>query len=416
MFADPRAPATLYGDAGRIRQVLTNLVGNALKFTHTGSVTLSADVTAATKEWCEVRFSVADTGIGIANENLARIFQPFAQADASTTRVYGGSGLGLSICQQLVELMGGELHADSVPGRGSTFSFVLRLRAGEASVPIERNDLRALVVEPAGEVISELTRYVRAWGLDVQVVASAVATLASFAAAEDEGRRFDIAIVDADNPGTDALSLGAALAAYAPFATARRILVATSDEAERRTEAMAAGFSAYLVRPVRQSQLFDCVMNVAPVPASPRVEVQYEQTGLRILLAEDNVINQRVALQQLHKLGFAATVVATGRAALAAVIAEQYDVVLMDCFMPEMDGYAATSAIRRHQSRTGEHTPIIAMTANAQSDDRDTCIAAGMDDYLPKPVTLASLRDALARHCHPGDEPAREVHALPISS
>jgi two-component system sensor histidine kinase/response regulator len=404
VFVDPRAPESLYGDAGRVRQVLTNLVGNAIKFTPTGSVTLSADVTSATKEWCEVRFSVADTGIGIADEGLARIFQPFAQADASTTRIYGGSGLGLSICQQLVELMGGQLRADSVPDRGSTFSFLLRLRAGEASIPIERNELRALVVEPSSEQSSELTRYVRAWGLDVQVVASAGAALAAFAAANDEQRPFDVAIIDADNPAINVLALGSALAAHAPFATARRILVASNDEVERRTEAVAVGFSAYLVRPLRQSQLFDCVMNTAPVPASPRVEIQYEQTGLRILLAEDNMVNQRVALQQLHKLGYSATVVGTGRAALAAVIAERYDVVLMDCHMPEMDGYAATSAIRRHQARTGEHTPIIAMTANAQSGDHDTCIAAGMDDYLPKPVTLASLRDALARCCRPGNE------------
>jgi PAS domain S-box-containing protein len=187
MFVDPLAPATLYGDAGRIRQVLTNLVGNGIKFTPTGSVTLSADVTSATKEWCEVRFSVADTGIGIATESLARIFQPFTQADASTTRIYAGSGLGLSICQQLVELMGGELRVDSVPDRGSTFSFVLRLRTGESSVPIQRSDLRALVVERAGGTTSEITRYVRAWGLDVHVVASAGAALASFAAADDEG-------------------------------------------------------------------------------------------------------------------------------------------------------------------------------------------------------------------------------------
>jgi CheY-like chemotaxis protein len=410
VFIDPRAPATLYGDAGRIRQVLTNLVGNAIKFTPTGSVTLSADVISATNEWCEVRFSVADTGIGIAKEGLERIFQPFAQADASTTRMYGGSGLGLSICQQLVGLMGGELRADSVPDRGSTFSFVLRLRAGEASPPIERSDMRALVIEPPSERTSELTRYVRAWGLDVQVVASAGEALAAFAAADDEGRIFDVAIIDADNSAINVLSLGAALGAYARFATARRILVATSDEVARRTEAVAVGFSAYLVRPLRQSQLFDCVMNVAPVLASPPVQIQNERTGLRILLAEDNVINQRVALQQLHLLGYEATVVETGRAALAAVIAERYDIVLMDCHMPEMDGYAATAAIRRHQARTSEHTPIIAMTANAQAEDRDACIAAGMDDYLPKPVTLASLGDKLALHCKIGDNGAH-AHA-----
>jgi CheY-like chemotaxis protein len=266
-----------------------------------------------------------------------------------------------------------------------------------------------LIVEPASETASELTRYARAWFLDVQVVATASEALAAFAAADAAGRSFDVAIMDAENAGINVLSLGSALAAHAPFATARRILVASNDEAGRRAEAIAVGFSAHLVRPLRQSQLFDCLVNVAPVLASSRVEIQNEPSGQRILLAEDNVINQRVALQQLHKLGYEATVVGTGRAALAAVIAERYDVVLMDCHMPEMDGYAATSAIRRHQARTGEHTTIIAMTANAQSEDRDVCIAAGMDDYLAKPVVFASLRDALALWCHPGDEVARRL-------
>jgi PAS domain S-box-containing protein len=407
VFIDPRAPVTLYGDAGRIRQVLTNLVGNAIKFTPAGSVSLSADMTSETNEWCEVRFSVADTGIGIADEGLARIFQPFAQADASTTRIYGGTGLGLSICKQLVELMGGALSAVSKPGCGSTFSFVLRLRAGAANVPIERRDLRALVVER--DPTSELTRYVQAWGLGVDVVASNDAALAAFAAADREQRPFDVAIIDGDSAEIDALSLCSALAESAPFATARRILVSSSDAIERRTAAAAVGFGAYLVRPVPQSQLFDCVMNVVPVtPVTPvaQLRLECEQSGLRILLAEDNPINQRVALQQLRKLGYSATVVGTGRAALAAVIAEGYDVVLMDCHMPEMDGYTATRTIRRHQARTSEHTPIIAMTANAQSGDREMCIAAGMDDYLSKPVTLAPLRAVLERWCPAGHQPA----------
>jgi PAS domain S-box-containing protein len=409
VFADPRAPATLYGDAGRIRQVLTNLVGNAIKFTHAGSVALYAEVSAATKDWCEVRFSIADTGIGIAKEQLERIFEPFAQADASTTRLYGGSGLGLSICHQLVELMGGQLRADSVPGRGSTFSFGLRLRAGESSAAIERHDLRALVVQPPGETACELTRYLSAWGLDVHVVGSRPAVLAAFARAAADGRPFDVAILDAELLGSDAFALSASLAADPRYATARRILIAGHDADGRGAEAVAAGFGAYLVRPLRQSTLFDCILNVAPVPASPRIQAQAERSGLRILLAEDNMINQRVALQQLYKLGHEATVVDTGRAALAAVIAEHYDVILMDCFMPEMDGYAATSAIRRHQSRTGEHTPIVAMTANAQAEDRDTCIAAGMDDYIAKPVTLDALRAVLDGYRR------REPHAAPES-
>jgi CheY-like chemotaxis protein len=349
---------------------------------------------------------VADTGIGIAPENLARIFQPFAQADASTTRVYGGSGLGLSICQQLVELMGGDLRVVSAPERGSTFSFVLRLRAGQANVPIEPSGRRALVVDASGETASDLTRYLRAWGIDVFVVASAPAAIAACTEAGAEQHRFDVAIFDADWLGKTACSLGAALTAEPRSANIRLILVASSDVVVSRAEAMAAGFDAYFVRPLRQSQIFDCIMHVSPVPASPRIEPKSEQTGHRILLAEDNLVNQRVALKQLYKLGYEATVVGTGRAALAAVIGGRFDLVLMDCFMPEMDGYAATGAIRRHQARTGEQTPIIAMTANAQADDRSACIAAGMDDYLAKPVTLDALRATLERYIAPSRETA----------
>ena len=215
-------------------------------------------------------------------------------------------------------------------------------------------------------------------------------------------------IVDEGLLGSAAYALGRALGVQS--ANTRRILVAPADEPGRRTAAVAAGFTAYLGRPLRQSQIFDCIMNVSPVPACAPAATQTERTGRSILLAEDNMINQRVALQQLYKLGYDGTVVGTGRAALAAVIGKRFDIVLMDCFMPEMDGYAATIAIRRHQARTGEHTPIIAMTANAQSDDRDICIAAGMDDYLSKPVTIASLRDALARYSGQRDSaPSRDL-------
>lgn len=405
VFIDPRAPATMHGDEGRIRQILTNLVGNAIKFTTAGSITLSADVLGATAQWCEVSFSVTDTGIGIATDYLARIFQPFSQADASTTRVYGGSGLGLSICRQLVELMGGTLVAESVPGCGSRFSFVLRMPAGAPKAVVEPRRARALVVGHAldafAQPASELTRYLRAWGIEPQIVASAADALTAPPPNADSPSEFDLMIVDADALGATLCPTGAALPERPGPGTVRRILVGSCDHPHYRSAAVTAGFDAYLMPPLRQAQTFDCIMNIAPVPVLSFVTPQAERSGRRVLLAEDNVINQAVASRQLHKLGYEVTVVDTGRAAVAAVVAQQYDVVLMDCFMPEMDGYAATGAIRRHQSPSGEHTPIIAMTANSQSGDRDRCLAAGMDDYLSKPVTLASLRDALERHCNP---------------
>jgi two-component system sensor histidine kinase/response regulator len=414
VYVDPRAPATLFGDAGRIRQVLTNLVGNAVKFTHAGSVTLSAEIVGATKDWCEVRFRVADTGIGISAEQLAHIFEPFAQADTSTTRLYGGSGLGLSICQQLVELMGGKLRADSIQASGSTFSFSLRLRAGAASAPVARRELNVLIVEGASTTASELTRYLRAWGICPTIANSREAALTACASAHGAGLAFDLAIVDADGLNGDAFAIGESLATQARSAPIRRMGVASRDVGAGRNGTPLAGFDVFLLRPLRQSQLFDCLMNVTPGAPATRAETPSESSGRRILLAEDNAVNQRVALKQLDKLGYDVTVVETGRAALGAVINERYDAVLMDCFMPEMDGYAATAAIRRHQSHTGEHTPIIAMTANAQAGDREMCIAAGMDDYLAKPVVLAALRDVLERYCHPDDR-ARAQRSTPLT-
>jgi signal transduction histidine kinase/DNA-binding response OmpR family regulator len=392
VFVDPRIPATVFGDAGRIRQVLTNLVGNALKFTHAGSVSLSAEALTVREDDCDVLFRVTDTGIGIAKEHLAHIFAPFAQADASTTRLYGGSGLGLSICRQLVDLMGGALELESAPNRGSTFSFLLRLGVRDVASAVNRGDIRALVVDPAGRASSDLLRYLRAWGVDVRIVASVPAAHAALLAATQERRRFEVAFFD----GAPFVRPASALA---KVANARLVLVDSRDDAECRREALAAGFSTYLARPLRQALLFDSVTNVTPLLVAEPIEPAIQSSALHILLAEDNAINQRLALKQLQKLGyFATTVVATGHAALAAVMERPFDIVLMDCSMPEMDGYAATAAIRRHEAGTGRHTPIIAMTANAQSDDRSRCITSGMDDYLSKPVTLDTLREALERH------------------
>ncbi|MBD5657160.1 MAG: MASE4 domain-containing protein, partial [Candidatus Eremiobacteraeota bacterium] len=348
VFVDPHAPETLYGDAGRLRQVLTNLVGNALKFTHEGTVSLAADVLATEDDWCDLHFSVKDTGIGIATEQIANIFEPFAQADASTTRLYGGSGLGLSISHQLIAMMGGELMAESKQNSGSTFSFTLRLRAGKGTAAKRHDGLRALVFESAGARESECLRYLRAWGVDVRVVPPE-AVAASFDVLEE---RYDVVLLDAASLETGVPEIATVLASRPDVASARRIFVTSRNDAESRRLADMAGFTT-LVRPLRQSQLFDCLANATSPAAPVHAQIRSEDSELQILVAEDNAINQRLARQQLRKLGYQVTVVSTGRDAVTAALAKPYHLILMDCFMPEMDGYAATIAIRRHQALTG---------------------------------------------------------------
>ena len=408
---EPDVPAVLRGDPGRLRQVLTNLVGNAIKFTRQGEVFLHVALAGNDDGTARVRFSVRDTGPGITSEAQARLFQPFSQADSSTTRRYGGTGLGLVISKRLVEMMGGDIGVDSAPGVGSTFWFTVRLpavaAAGESGYAAELHGLRVLAVDdhPTNRLVLE--QQMAHWGMACASAADGSAALAALRAAAAGGAPYALAILDMRMPDMDGLTLARAIKADPTLASVRLVLL-SSQGPRQQADAVQAGFATVLTKPVRQSQLYDALLDVmqaaalatpAPREPSPTViapnHVSLPSRG-RVLVAEDNPINKKVAMLMLARLGYRADGVADGVEAVEAVARVPYDVVLMDCQMPEMDGYGATAAIRRLEGLR-RHVPIIAMTANAMEGDRERCLAAGMDDYVAKPVKEDELAAALGR-------------------
>ena len=415
-FIDPRIPHFLRADPVRIRQILVNLIGNAVKFTSTGGILVEVTLSDADEETATVRFTVADTGIGIEPAAVALLFEPFAQADSSTTRKYGGTGLGLSISRRLVELMGGELAVESTLGEGATFGFTARFARSSKVVASDKyllsGEYRALIVEddPAARAIFH--RYLTSWGIAVTAVANGAEALACL---HERALRepFDIAILDYMMPHIDGLDLGRQIKADPRFANVRMILVTAYDSRGRGKSAIAAGFSSYLMKPVHQSQLFNAIAeavhegsvpvarsapeHVEPPPAESTEAVAEPATGKRVLVVEDNVVNQRLAMQQLKKLGYVPVSAGNGAIALAFLENNSYDLILMDCQMPIMDGFSATHEIRNLEATRGTHVPIIAMTANALAEDRVNCLAAGMDDYLAKPIAIEGLRAMLDR-------------------
>ena len=431
-------PAGLRGDPGRVRQILTNLVGNAVKFTERGEVLVSATMDDETDHDAVIRLAVTDTGIGLTEEQRARLFQPFTQADGSTTRKYGGTGLGLAICKQLAERMDGRIGVWSTPGQGSTFWFTAQLgkAPAPAAVPSQPHDLRGrriLIVDDNATSRTMLQHQTTAWAMQCTSAEDAPSAIEMLRAAALRGKPYDLAIVDLIMPGMDGVRLSAAIKADPSIAATRLILLTSFGQRGHAAEAQRAGFAAYLTKPVRQAQLFEClttvlgaagvgaqfiapnsamtteagVMNHAPTP-NPLVTrhtlaERQHQARVRILVVEDNATNQMVAVRMLEKLGYRADVATNGKEAVVAVSQIPYDLVLMDCQMPEMDGFDATAAIREMECR-GEaclaptkHIPIIAMTANAMQGDRERCLAAGMDDYVAKPVKSDDLAAALAR-------------------
>lgn len=415
-YVEPAMPAILSGDTHRLRQVLLNLIGNALKFTEHGEVIVRATVVERTEREAVVRFAISDTGIGLSEVARRRLFQPFTQADGSTTRRYGGTGLGLSICRRLVDLMGGEIGVDSVEGSGSTFWFSvpLALNAGTPARPLPPVELpgsRVLVVDDslAGQQIVQ--QYLESWGMSVDVAVNGRDALALMRQRAAEGATHQVVISDLVMPEMDGAALLKEIRADQSLVRARVVLLTAHDEQGLHQRAQEAGFAAFLTRPVKQSLLFDTIMSVvrgatiAPAGAAQAASVASgagtpldEPRELRrVLLAEDNAVNQQVVLMQLERLGYSADLVSNGREAVAAVAQRAYASVLMDCQMPEMDGFDATAAIRAAEAATGAHIPIIALTANAMQGDRERCLAAGMDDYLSKPLRPERLAQVLAR-------------------
>ena len=405
----PHVPAGVVGDPGRLRQVLTNLAGNAVKFTEAGEVVIAVRVLADGGPRRLVRFTVRDTGIGIAADRQAAIFDSFTQADGSTTRKHGGTGLGLTISRQLVALMGGEIHLESTPGVGSRFWFDLAFTpAAPASAlppaPVERlRGLRVLVVDDNATNRMIVRETLRAWGCQPAEAASGAEALAVLAAAPVP---FALVILDMQMPGMDGGETAARIRADTRFAALPLVLLSSSAGLR---DAGATPFAAALAKPVRQATLLRTLRAIVggqreEAPRRPAA-VEPPAERLRVLLAEDNAVNRTLALRMLAKLGCDAEAVETGGAAVAAAARQVYDVILMDVQMPEMDGLEATAEIRR-RANGGPRTPIVAMTAHAMEGDRERCLAAGMDDYLSKPMSIAALAEALARWTARGPDQA----------
>ncbi|MCH8040403.1 MAG: response regulator [Nitrospinae bacterium] len=423
-------PCALRGDPGRVRQILTNLVSNAIKFTKQGEVVVHVTQAEEAGEEVVIRFDVTDTGIGLTPEARRHLFQAFSQADSSTSRKYGGTGLGLVISKRLTEMMGGKIGVNSEEGKGSQFWFTIRLatQPPDTHILIPREDLKGLRVCLVADNATNRTllqHYTTTWGMKSESAEDGPRALERMRAAAERGEAFDLAIMDRVMPGMDGLDLARVIKADPNLASARMVLLTSMARRGDAKDAQAVGFEAYLPKPVHQEQLYRCLTMVMG-----RGEHQGEEShqsskglitlhtleeletrkGIRLLLAEDNTVNQKVAVRMLEKLGYGVDVAANGQEAVEALARISYAGVLMDCQMPEMDGFEATREIRRREELevkrneketttlgTPHRIPIIAMTANAMKGDREKCLAVGMDDFVPKPVKLEDLKAVLER-------------------
>jgi two-component system, sensor histidine kinase and response regulator len=426
-------PAVVSGDPGRVRQVLTNLIGNAIKFTQSGEIVVrvtEADVVGADvspKGWCVrlecatrctanvVRFEVSDTGDGIEPNKLDLIFQPFVQADTSTSRKYGGTGLGLAISSQLVALMGGDCGVWSRPGVGSNFWFTIcvhadagQARDGLLSPDAGLTGVTALIVDDNAVQRSVLSEYLTDWGMVVSTAGSGPAALAAMQAAVTQGRPFAVAVLDRSMPGMDGVALKDAIL-LDPEITARLVLVTGLRQEHDLGSTTGSGVAATLSKPVHREDLRACLrvalgLQVADAVTSEVAQVPSSPGGPHegwLLLAEDNLINQKVAVAMLSSAGFRVDTVLNGAEAVKAAAANAYDAIVMDCQLPELNGYEATAAIRAREG-SDKHTPIIAMTAGARREDRERCLAEGMDGYLAKPFSKDALLALLDRFMEGG--------------
>lgn len=395
-------PDGLCGDPGRLRQIITNLLGNAIKFTEFGEVVLSVKVVEKLDEAVMLRVEITDTGIGISPEAQARLFQSFSQADGSTTRKYGGTGLGLAISKQLVEMMGGDIGIESEAGKGSTFWFTVHLgvQAGYSrSKPVSISELkgrRILIVDDNATNRKILVHQTGSWDMIPSVAGGGKEALEMLREAASKGTEFDLAVLDLMMPEMDGFELASAIKADSSISSTRLVMLTSFGSRGHKEIAQRSGIEAYFAKPVRQTQLLSTLLKVSGLAshgavssndAVKKVEAKStdEFVGGHILIAEDNIVNQKLARLQVEKLGYRVDVVANGLEAVEALSRIDYSVVLMDCQMPEMDGFEATAEIRKREGNT-RHTPIIAMTANAMQGERENCISAGMDDYITKPV------------------------------
>ena len=417
-FISEDIPNQLRGDANRLRQVLFNLIGNAIKFTERGEVSLRVTQTEEDENTHSLQFVVVDTGIGIDPRVQNQLFEPFRQADGSITRNFGGTGLGLAISKQIVHLMGGTIGVASTPGKGSKFWFTVPFAKCEgeaiAQLPSNQYDLtgvRALVVDDNATNREILNEYLTIWGMSVVEAEGGPQALSLLREGMRKGERYDLAILDMMMPGMSGIDLARLIKGDADLTDLPMIMLTSINWEGDRGEARKAGITTFLTKPTRASELYDELAKVLTKPReglAPEEERHAEHTATvsgkrrfchRILLAEDNFVNQEVAKEFLKELGCEIETVTTGKAALTALQRSTYDLVLMDCQMPEMDGLEATKLIREKERLAGEEkrTPIVALTANAFEKDREECLASGMDDYLSKPYRQEDLAAKLAR-------------------
>jgi signal transduction histidine kinase/DNA-binding response OmpR family regulator len=403
-YCSPELPPALRGDPARIRQVLFNLAGNAVKFTAEGEVVVRVWLAEREADRLVVRFEVSDTGIGVADEDATRIFETFSQADSSTTRRYGGTGLGLAISRQLVAAMGGEIGVESEPGAGSTFWFTVPLThahdPGVVTAPRSSatlSGLRVLVVDDNATNRTILHDQLAHWGVAVDVVDGALAGLGRLGAAATDGAPYDLAVLDLCMPDLDGLELARRISATPSIAGTRLVLMTSGPEISR-AEAASVDIATALTKPVLMSRLrstLEQVVAAAPVRTAHVPPATAGDTGRRVLVVDDNEVNQLVAAGILRHLGYTVEIAEDGAQGVAAAVDAPFHAILMDVQMPELDGYAATAEIRRREGPT-RHTPIIAMTATASDEERGRCLAAGMDDYLTKPMRRADVAAVLS--------------------
>jgi signal transduction histidine kinase/DNA-binding response OmpR family regulator len=408
----PDVPDSLVGDPGRLRQVVVNLIGNAIKFTEQGEVVVRVEKESQREGQADVRFSVSDTGIGIPADKQNALFQAFSQLDASTTRKYGGTGLGLAISSQLVQMMGGQLRVESELGSGSTFYFTARFGVSAEPVqrrmPAESARLRGLPVLAVDDNATNrriLQGMLGHWGMKPIVVSSGQEALATLQQAQQAGEPFPLVLLDNMMPEMDGFSLVEQIHQHPELAGAILMMISSAGRREDSRRCRELGVSDYMTKPIRRSELMDSILRALSLTESDAVvrrptsrpSPDRSTRGLRILLAEDNQVNQTLAVRLLGKRGHTVVVASDGHDALAALEQQSFDIVLMDVQMPELDGLEATAMIRAKEEVVGGHIPILAMTARAMKGDREECLEAGMDDYISKPLQPSELFDAVER-------------------
>ena len=409
-FVPPELPEFLIGDPMRLRQVLLNLVGNAIKFTDEGEVVVRVEGTESDSEGATLRFSVTDTGIGIPKDKQSIIFDPFAQADTSTTRRYGGTGLGLSISMRLIEMMGGKIWLESEPGKGSTFYFTARFgavaNAPERLAPANPEGLRGvrvLIVDDNATNRQFLEKTLEYWHMRPSAVDNAAAAIRELRTAQAAGDPFRLLVADCHMPEVDGFMLVEQIKKAPDLSELVTVMLTSGGQRGDSARSKELGISAYLIKPVLQADLQEALLNALASPAditklaqaTARRPVRPQRPPLRILLAEDNIVNQKLASRLLENQGHTVLVAPDGAQAVASLEKQSFDLVFMDAQMPVMDGFEATAAIRRMEEKTGAHIPIIAMTAHAMVGDRQRCLESGMDGYIAKPIRANELFETM---------------------